>query len=148
MKVRAHISTIVLMFAVVCLFGCKRKTEPAKTEKNSSKPNVVQPVKVDNKDIEPKITETTKLDIKTIKPTTSAHRQSSLTARASSFSIMAIWPSEKSVIQFRKARRSALPTATPARNLTETPAFISTAHATTTLSWPVSSSRILLSQAR
>ncbi|MBN2018728.1 MAG: SurA N-terminal domain-containing protein [Sedimentisphaerales bacterium] len=54
MKIRSNILTFGFMFAVVCLVGCKRKSEPAKAEGKPAEPNIVQPVKVDSRAVEPK----------------------------------------------------------------------------------------------
>jgi hypothetical protein len=53
-----------LIFAVICLVGCKKKAEPVEADSNAAEPNIVQPVKIDRKAHESKITETTEVNIK------------------------------------------------------------------------------------
>jgi len=52
-KILSGILIVCLVLAVVCFVGCKKKSEPAKAEGKSAKPNVVQQATVDSNVVSP-----------------------------------------------------------------------------------------------
>ena len=53
MKIRSSILIVVLIFSIVCLVGCKKKTETTKAENKSTRPNIVQQTITDNNVVSP-----------------------------------------------------------------------------------------------